>query len=262
MHTCRGSCLCRAKWGRISFGVFQVVPAVELPDAQRISPSFAADGCPEKSADGNQSTSCTSQPRKPNFDMGQSGCRDYNNQEWCLCQQCKDFDRELTQGCKDSSSGCCCRQCVVKDMKHLHVFRCDRSGADGSQSLQPSVASRKPKDIQAATDGPCVSAVGVRCGNILDQVLFRFDNGTVTGYRTSGGGAAQHWKLQDGDSVSEVRIRHNHFIHQVQFVTSNGAVSRVFGRESWQTDHVPRPQYCAPVQVLRALPDCEILRGS
>ena len=80
-----------------------------------------------------------------------------------------------------------------------------------------------------SSEGPKVVCVAVRTGNLVDQVIFCFNDSTYTVYGHTGGNIPQRWNLSDGDYIVQVNVRHGCLLDAIQFVTARGKVSPFFG---------------------------------
>ena len=80
-----------------------------------------------------------------------------------------------------------------------------------------------------SSEAPKVVCVAVRTGNLVDQVIFCFNDGTYTVYGHTGGNIPQRWNLSDGDYIVQINVRQGSLLDAIQFVTARGKVSPLFG---------------------------------
>lgn len=167
--------------------------------------------------------------------MGQGGCKAYNNPQWCMCKQRKQFDKDLNEHCRDGFYGCACRQCLMYSAKR-HSFI--PLGAKQCAFLQPhDMPTKTGATLRGEGNAPRLVGVAVRVGSVVDQVIFGFADRSVTFRGKMHGGAPQRWNVQEGDHIVEIRIRvssyndrniSSYFIHDIQFITARGAVSKQY----------------------------------
>lgn len=76
---------------------------------------------------------------------------------------------------------------------------------------------------------PKLVCVGVRTGNLVDQVIFRFDDGSQNVWGHTGGNIPTRWNIDAGDYIVHVKVREGNLLDAIQFRTARGKVSPFFG---------------------------------
>lgn len=74
------------------------------------------------------------------------------------------------------------------------------------------------------SSAPKIVCVAVRTGNLVDQVIFCFDDGSQTVYGHTGGNIPRRWNIDRDDYIVQINVRQGALLDSIQFVTARGKV--------------------------------------
>jgi hypothetical protein len=74
-----------------------------------------------------------------------------------------------------------------------------------------------------------VASVTTRTGNLVDQIVFFYTDGSFEAYGDNGGLPQEPFVLHHGEYLVAVHVRSGELLDSVQFETNTGRVSAVYG---------------------------------
>jgi len=129
-----------------------------------------------------------------------------------------------------------------------------RVGGGGGHSLQ--IRSFR-SELEVKTAHMAVTRVEVRAGALVDQIVFKFADGTEECYGNAGGDEQPAFELQAGELVTKVCGRQGDSLDGIQFHTSTGRASQFYGNPNGGAAfELVAPSGNHVVGIVRASGDC------